>query len=64
MLPAVKRTDRMTAAANQVADAAESKDTTSPRQSEEANLSLLNMQVFWSYHVPVLPVKFLLHLGS
>ena len=29
----------------------------SPRQREEAKLSLLNKQVFWSYHTPVLVAR-------
>ena len=58
--------DLITAAAHQVADATESKDTTkSATQREEAKLCLLSKEVFWSYHMPVLvarrkPVKFFL----
>ena len=45
--------DRITAAANQVADATESKDTKQLATERRSKLYLLNKQVFWSYHMPV-----------
>ena len=52
--------DRITAAANQVADAAESKDTTKPATERKSRIvPLLNKQVFWSttFSSTPLPVR-------
>ena len=49
--------DRITAAANQVADLPKARTQQSPQQREEAKLCLLSKQVFWSYHMPALVAR-------
>ena len=50
--------DRITAAANQVADDTETKDTT---KSAIERRGKMNKQVFWSYHMPVLVAHSFIH---